>query len=114
MGTTLDLALVGAGRENALAASEEAIAEVRRIEDLLTTWRDSPLSRLNRAPAGVEVSIDPELSAVLSTVFAWTPRTEGAFDPAIAPLVGAWDLRGSGRIPSPSERQSAVAASRQR
>src|SRR5205085_7269985 len=79
MGTALEISVRMPRREDALAASEGAIEEVRRIEDLLTTWRDSPLSRLNRAPAGVEVSIDPELSAVLSTLFAWTPRTEGAF-----------------------------------
>ena len=69
-------------------------------EDLLTTWRDSPLDRLNRAPAGAEVALEPELAAILSAVFAWSGRTLGAFDPTVAPLVRAWDLRGAGRVPT--------------
>ncbi|HEY3203734.1 MAG TPA: FAD:protein FMN transferase [Thermoanaerobaculia bacterium] len=103
MGTTLDLAVRMETRGEALGAAERAVAEVRRIEDLLTTWRDSPLAALNRAPVGVEVALSPELTRVLADVFAWTPRTDGAFDPTILPLVKAWDLRGSGRIPNASE-----------
>ena len=39
MGTSLDVAVRAPAREDALASSEIAIAEVRRVEDLLTTWR---------------------------------------------------------------------------
>jgi FAD:protein FMN transferase len=108
MGTTLDVAVRMPRREDALEASERAIAEIRRVEDLLTTWRDSPLLRLNRAPAGSEVAVDAELAVVLEEVFAWSARTEGAFDPTVAPLVAAWGLRGSGRVPSPAELESAL------
>ncbi len=111
MGTTFDVAVRGPHREAALAASEQAIAEVRRVEDLLTTWRsDSPLARLNESPVGISVTIDPELSAVLSEIFAWVPRTHGAFDPSVLPLIRAWDLRGTGRIPSRDELVAALAA----
>lgn len=104
MGTSLDVAVRGPHREAALAASEQAIAEIRRVEDLLTTWRsDSALARLNESLVGRAVAIDPELFAVLSEVFAWAPRTQGAFDPSVFPLIRAWDLRGAGRIPSSDE-----------
>ena len=110
MGTTLQIAVRMPRRDDALAASERAIAEIRRVEDLLTTWRDSPLARLNGAPVGVDFAIDSELSAILSTVFAWSSRTDGAFDPTVAPLVAAWGLRGTGRIPSPGELEAALRA----
>jgi FAD:protein FMN transferase len=111
MGTSLHVAVCAVDREAALAASEAAIAEIRRIEDLLTTWRDdSPLARLNAAAAGSEVVLDRELSSVLAEVFAWSAVTGRAFDPTVLPLVRAWDLRGAGRIPSPESLAAARAA----
>jgi thiamine biosynthesis lipoprotein len=111
MGTTLYVAVCGPVREDALAASEAAIAEVRRVEDLLTTWRhDSPLARLNASPAGKEVALDSELASVLTSVAAWSATTGRAFDPTVLPLVRAWDLRGPGRVPSRGELVAALAA----
>lgn len=110
MGTRLELSVVAGSREVALAASEAAIVEVGRVENLLTTWRDSPLSRLNEAEVGRAVAFDPELSRLLEGVFAWSPRTGGAFDTTVLPLVRAWDLRGTGRVPSPDGLARALAA----
>jgi thiamine biosynthesis lipoprotein len=112
MGTSLDVAVRGPDRDAALGASEQAIAEIRRVEDLLTTWRsDSPLARLNASPAGAPASVDPELLAVLSETFEWAAKTGRAFDPTVLPLVDAWDLRGPGRIPSRAGLAAALAAS---
>ncbi len=108
MGTTADLAVVAADRERGLAASEAVVEELSRVEALLTTWRPGgPLARLNDGPVGQELRIDPELLTTLSEVFAWSGRTEGAFDPTVAPLVRAWGLRGAGRIPSSRELAAA-------
>ena len=111
MGTILDVAVRAPDRDAALAASEVAIDEVRRVEELLSTWRDdSPLARLNATPAGNEVALDRELFSVLSDVSTWSRTTRRAFDPTVLPLVRAWDLRGKGRIPSPKELAAALAA----
>jgi thiamine biosynthesis lipoprotein len=111
MGTSLYVAVRAPDREKALAASEVAVAEVRRVESLLTTWgSNSALARLNAAPAGNPFTLDPELSAVLSQVFAWSISTRRAFDPTVLPLVRAWGLRGNGRIPSRDELDAALAA----
>ena len=111
MGTRLDVAVRAPQRQDAIAASEAAIDEIRRVEDLLTTWRaDSPLGQFNAVPAGKVVTLDSELSAVLSDVFAWAARTGRAFDPTVLPLVRAWGLRGAGRIPSREELAAALAA----
>ena len=110
MGTSLEVSVVAESREAGLEASELVVAEMRRVEDLLTTWRDGPLSRLNAAPVGAEIAVDRELDGVLAEVFRWAARTGRAFDPTVAPLVRAWDLRGAGRIPTPEELAAAVAA----
>jgi thiamine biosynthesis lipoprotein len=110
MGTLLALNVVGPSREAALAASEQAVDEIRRVEDLLTTWRDSPLSRLDAAPVDSPFALDAELFGLLESVFAWSERTERAFDPTVLPLVLAWDLRGSGRVPSREDLARAVDA----
>ena len=110
MGTSLDVSLVAGNRAEGLEASEAVVEEVRRIEDLLTTWRDSPLFRLNGAPVGEPAFIGEEIAAVLSEILRWASRTDRAFDPTVAPLMRVWDLRGKGRIPSSREIAAAVAA----
>ena len=45
----------------------------------------------------------------MQRAFHWSRASQGAFDPSIAPLIHAWDLRGVGRRPSPAELESALA-----
>jgi thiamine biosynthesis lipoprotein len=111
MGTLLNLRVSAKSREAALAASEAGAVEVARIEKLLSTWKaGGPLDRLNGAKPGEPVELGSEVAGLLSEILAWSVRTEGAFDPTVAPLVRAWDLRGSGRIPASSEIARALTA----
>jgi thiamine biosynthesis lipoprotein len=111
MGTALTVRVEGAGRASALAASESAVREVERAEDLLSTWKPGgPIERLNRSEPGEPVALPREVSELLARVFAWRQRTGGAFDPTVLPLVNAWGLRGGGRWPEPEELRRAIAA----
>jgi thiamine biosynthesis lipoprotein len=111
MGTVLGLSVTGPDRAAALAASEAAVVEIGRVEALLTTWRPGgPLDSVNTAPPGTAVVLDAELSNLLETVFEWSERTGGAFDPTVLPLVRAWGLRGAGRIPDEAALARALAA----
>jgi len=111
MGTTLDLVVRMKGRAQALEASEAALAEVRRVESLLTTWKPGgELARVDAAPVGRPVPVSAELVETLSEVFRWIPRTRGAFDPTVLPLVRVWGLRENGRIPAAVELAAARAA----
>jgi thiamine biosynthesis lipoprotein len=93
------------------AAVEAALAEVARIEAACSTWReDSAWSRLNRA-GGQPVALDPEWLDLLEAAQRLQAETGGAFDPALGPLVAAWNLRGTGRTPSADELAAARAAS---
>lgn len=101
MGTTLDVVVLAEDRAKGLAASESALEELQRVEAMLTTWRPGgALDRINRSPVGEPLAVDVEILGLLADVFAWAERTGGAFDPTVAPLVRAWDLRGEGRVPS--------------
>jgi FAD:protein FMN transferase len=101
MGTTLRIAVAAPSRPEGIRAIEEAFEAVRRVDGLLSTWRDdSEISRLNRAPVDQPVPLSPLLYTLLRDAARWVSLTGGAFDPAIGSLVDAWDLRGQGRIPS--------------
>ena len=111
MGTVLNVRVSGKDRAAALDASEAAVAEIARIERLLSTWaRGGPLDRLNQSRPGEPVPVGAEVASLLSEVEAWSLRTGRSFDPTVAPLVRAWNLRGSGRVPAPSEIQRALEA----
>jgi thiamine biosynthesis lipoprotein len=65
-----------------------SIAEVRRIEEVLSLYRqDSALARLNRH--GVLVAPPADLVALLHESRRWWELTGGAFDPTVQPL---WTL----------------------
>lgn len=111
MGTRLSLHVEASDRAAALEASEAAVREIARIEDLLSTWKaGGPLERLNAAQPGVAVELGPEAARLLALVRDWTARTQCAFDPTVLPLVRVWDLRGDGRIPGRSLLSRARAA----
>ena len=73
--------LMGTVCEIDAADPEPAFAEARRIEAMISTWRDdSELSRLNR---GEIAKPSPELDAMLRQAMAISRETAGAFDPTI-------------------------------
>lgn len=112
MGTTLRARVAAPSREEGLAAIEGAFAEVRRLDAVLSTWRDdSEVARLNRHPVGSPFHPSGELLSLLLEVQGWVGATGGAFDPAVGPLVDAWDLRGGGRRPAAAELKAALEAS---
>jgi thiamine biosynthesis lipoprotein len=111
MGTYLELEVEAPTREQALCASELAVEALESAERRLSTWVDaSELARLNRAPVGEPVALSRELEVELEGARRWWLATDGAFDPSVGGLVAAWDLRGSGRVPSESELRDAMPA----
>ena len=111
MGTVVDLSVAGANRREALAASEDAVREILRVEEELTTWRPGgALAALNAAPAGTAVPLGPEVASLLASVLEWSSRTGRAFDPTVLPLVRAWGLRGGSGTADPAGIARALAA----
>ena len=112
MGTRFRIVLEDADRGRAHRVAETALLEVERIEALLSTWdAATPLSRVNRSPAGSCTPVELELEALLLEATDWARRTGHAFDPRIGALLDAWDLRGQGRIPDDAQLSEALGGS---
>lgn len=112
MGTSLEIRVEAADRDQALAASERAVAAIEAAEDRLSTWRDdTELARLNASPAG---PLSPALARDLEAAQRCREETDGAFDPAVGKLIQAWGLRSGGRRPDPEELRAAVESIRKR
>src|SRR5688572_2787670 len=91
LGTYIVVTACGADRARTQAAITAAFDEIRRIDSLMSLHRpDSELSRVNAAAAIKAVPISPDLSKVISSALAIAERTDGAFDPTIAPLTRLW------------------------
>jgi len=111
MGTRVNISVEAVDRLTAVDASEAALRTVAEVEERLSTWvHDSELSRLNSAVPDSDFPISPELESDLRVAIHWWKETHGAFDPGIASLVQAWDVRGSGHEPSVAELRVARAA----
>jgi len=91
MGTVLQVTVVAADEVSARALADAATAEVRRWDDILTTWRpDGELAQLNAHAGAGQVAVGADLSAALRTMQRLSMATQGAFDPAVGPLVDLW------------------------
>jgi thiamine biosynthesis lipoprotein len=79
-------------RAHAQRAVKATFAEVRRVEELMTTWKaEAYLSRVNANAGGAPVAVPPELVNLIEEANRISRLTDGAFniavpsDPAAAP-----------------------------
>ena len=112
MGTRAELSVWAPNRTAGLLRLDRALQVLEETDAQISTWReDSPMSQLNRSPSGVPWQANRSLCELMRVVADWHAETAGAFDPAIGPLIDAWDLRGPGRLPSGDTVARARAAS---
>jgi thiamine biosynthesis lipoprotein len=110
MGTLASLAIVTRFEPAAHHALDAAVAELGRIEALMTRFRhDSDVGRLNRAAPGATVNVSPETAEVVRDALAWARDTGGRFDPCLARLSELWDPGADARPPA-STRLAALTA----
>ncbi len=109
--------------EQAEAAVDDAFAELRRIDTVLSNWNlNSELMRMNvrAGSAGSprpRAKVSEELFRRLQVAFRIAQETDGVFDPTIGPLVRAWGFLPpcAGRLPCGLEpRLKAIEEARQR
>jgi thiamine biosynthesis lipoprotein len=110
MATRFELVLNG-DSPSLRAAGEEALAEISRIESMLTLYKPtSEVANINARAAAEPVRVSAEMFALLERAVALSRETNGAFDITIAPLVRCWGfMRGQGSIPSDSDIEEARA-----
>lgn len=81
MGSNFEITIVDSSVEKSWLMIEESIAEIKRIEDLISSWNDlSQTSKIN-ANAGVSlVKVDQEVYNLIKRSLAISQLSEGAFD----------------------------------
>lgn len=78
------------------------------VDSQMSAFReDSELSRINHAAKGEKINVSDELAAVLKKSYQINQETNGAFDPAIGPLIDLWGFGPSHTYSKPSRRQLA-------
>jgi thiamine biosynthesis lipoprotein len=91
----------------AQAAATAGFAEIRRLEELLSTWiPTSELSRVNAAAGVKPVHVSPETLTVVQRAVQAAEMTDGAFNIAIGPAVDAWRVTEGQRIPTEYELEA--------
>jgi thiamine biosynthesis lipoprotein len=103
MGTRCTIAALHEDRAVVEQAVGRALAEIARLDALLTTWTDSSeVSRINAAAGnGESIPVSPETFEVLDRS-KWIARaSEGAFDITIGAFKGLWkfDEDNDGSVP---------------
>ena len=81
MGNQFEITVVSADRIWAEARIDEAVAEIRRIEELLTTFNEDSQTATINAEAGLHpVTIDREVFDLIKRSLKISALTQGAFD----------------------------------
>ena len=104
MGTLVKITVVARSESIAQAAATAGFAEIRRLEELLSTWiPTSELSRVNASAGKTPVLVGPETLTVVQRAMQAAEMTGGGFNIAIGPGVDAWRVTEGQRIPTESE-----------
>lgn len=113
MGTNWSVRLVDSPRADLHALHALIQAGLDRVVAQMSTWEaDSDISRFNRAPAGHWQDLPDEFFTVLRCALAVAEASDGAFDPTVGPLIGAWGFgahAGAREAPDDAARASAGA-----
>ncbi len=110
MGTWATLTIVTADSAAVADLAYRSLLEFHRVDSLMSNWtRTSEVARINRNAATVEVTVGPEVAAVLTLAGRVTRESDGAMDITVEPLVRAWGfLGGQRRVPTQSEIDAAL------
>ena len=107
MGTLVKITAVARSESVAQAAAAAGFAEIRRLEELMSTWiPTSELSRVNTSAGVMPVHVSSETLTVIQRAIQVAEMTDGGFNIAIGPAVDAWNVIEGRRIPTESELEA--------
>ncbi len=111
MGSRFDITIVATDSLQAEKHIDEVIAEISRIEDLISDWKaSSQISEVNRNAGIKAVKVDREVFELTKRSLYFSQLTNGAFDISYAAMDRIWKFDGSMKqMPSPEEIAKSVA-----
>lgn len=110
MGSRFDITVVANSPAEGTQAIDWAVAEISRIEKLISSWDpNSQTSEINRNAGIKPVNVDPELFQLIERSLRISALTDGAFDISYASMDKIWKFDGSmTQMPSPEAIQASV------
>lgn len=108
MGTSFSIRIRSAKDFDADALRKQIQARLEAINDSMSTYRpDSEISRFNAMKAGESLKLSPDFAKVLTLAVRIAKRSQGTFDPTVAPLVRAWGFGSGAKTPmkEPSDQE---------
>ncbi|GHC59229.1 FAD:protein FMN transferase [Ulvibacter litoralis] len=105
MGSRFDITVVANDSIQANKHIDKAVAEISRIETLISSWDDnSQTSEINRNAGVKPVKVDIELIELIERAIGISKLTDGAFDISYASMDRIWKFDGSMTV-MPSEEE---------
>jgi len=105
MGSRFDITIVANDSTQANKHIDTAVAEILRIEKLISSWdADSQTSEINRNAGIKPVKVDTELFNLIERAIGISKLTDGAFDISYASMDNIWKFDGS-MTTMPSEKE---------
>jgi FAD:protein FMN transferase len=111
MGNHFELSIVAEEEEAAMELIDKAVAEIQRIEKLLTTYSDdSETNRINRAAGFEPVCVSEETFRLIQRSLRISQITQGAFDISYGSVdKSLWNFDASmTRLPDPATAKKMV------
>jgi len=105
MGTEVTITVVARSHEEGEAAIEAGMAELRRLDAMMSLYKDdSEITRVNLAAGKNPVKVSPEMIEVVEHAAEISKLSGGVFDVTIGPLVVLWQMRlKEGKTPTDGE-----------
>lgn len=110
MGSRFDITVVADNEEIGYINIDEAIAEISRIEKLISSWNPESETSLINKNAGIKpVRVSSELFNLIERAKQISKVTDGAFDISYSSMDNIWKFDGSmNAMPTPEEIKNSV------
>ena len=94
--TTLDVTLIGVGRQRAAEITHVLEADMQLMEKSWHAWQPGPVSRMNQLfnEGSPPFAAPPSVLPLLRLSKALSEQSEGLFNPALGHLTRAWGFQG--------------------
>ncbi|UJH66751.1 FAD:protein FMN transferase [Allomuricauda sp. SCSIO 65647] len=105
MGTAFEITVVAPSEEIGYINIDEAVSEITRIEEMISSWNiDSETSQINKNAGVNPVKVSQELFSLIERANKISEITDGAFDITYASMDKLWRFDGSMQRP-PTDQQ---------
>ncbi len=96
MGTNFKITVIAPNQEIGYIYINEAVAEIKRVEELISSWNPKSQTSLINKNAGIKpVPVDFELFSLIERAKHISEITDGAFDISYAAMDAIWQFNGT-------------------